>query len=335
MRPLRCTLVLAALSLTVAASAQGIRTTVDSLTVSFPDVQPTMVNGRVMVPVRGVFEHMGADVRWDSTNQTVNAQHGSDTIVLPLNSYTATINGSQVTMDTPATMKRGRVMVPLRFLSESLGANVEWLAASRTVEITSNGNTVPDTGSNVSRLNVGEVIPFSLNTRLSSSQSRVGDTFTARLDSSQFSNYQGLPQGSELQGHVDVVKAKTGNTPGVLGLKFDRVKMPDGLVYPIYGSLIGLDNDSVSSTDGRVVAKSSAMNDDLKWVGYGAGAGALLSILTHGNIIENSVIGAALGFLAGEIQKDPSKAHNVVLETGTKFGVRLTNEFAYRSPNKS
>jgi hypothetical protein len=285
-----------------------------------------------MVPVRGVFEHMGADVTWDSSSQTVNAQHGDDVISLPINSYTATLNGRTVNLDSPARMSSGRVMVPLRFLSESMGADVEWVSATRTVEITSIAVTPPIEGSNVKYLDSGEVVPFSLNTRLSSSTSKVGDPFTARVDDSKFANYRGMPLGAVLQGHVDVVQPKSGNTPGVLGLKFDRVKMPDGLVYPIHGTLIALDDDSVTNTDGRIEAKSTAKNDNLKYVGYGTGAGALYAILTDGNIINSSIIGAALGFLAGEIQRDPSKAHNVTLETGTKFGVRLTNEFAYRAP---
>ena len=50
---------------------RSIRATVNGENVYFPDVQPAMVNGRVMVPLRGVFEHMGAHVMWNSATQTV------------------------------------------------------------------------------------------------------------------------------------------------------------------------------------------------------------------------------------------------------------------------
>ena len=331
---LRGVLALLAVSVAGAAGAQDIRTTVDGYLVNFPDVQPIMVNGRVMVPVRGVFEHMNATVTWDSYNQTVNATRGTDTISLPVNSYTATVNGRTVNLDTPATMRSGRVLVPLRFLSESLGAEVEWLSATRTVEITNAGSTPPyEPGYTTMMINSDTVVPFKLNQRMTSNESSQGDRFTASLDTNGFSNYQGLPAGSILEGHVDVVRAKTGDTPGVLGLKFDRVRLPDGTTYPIYGALIGLDKDSVTNENGRLVAKDGAKDNNLKYVGYGAGAGALVAILTDGNILTNSLIGGALGFLFGEIQKDPSKSRNVVLDANTKFGVRLTNDFSFRVAN--
>ncbi len=331
---LRGIVALVAISVACAASAQSIRATVDGNLVHFPDVQPVMVNGRVMVPVRGVFEHMNANVTWDAYNQTVNATHAGHVISLKVNSYTATVDGRLVNLDSPATMRSGRVLVPLRFISESLGAGVEWLEASRTVEITS-AVTAPPYGGNYTTMSMdtGTVIPFRLNQRLTSTESSAGDRFTASLDTSGLSNYQGLPPGSLLEGHVDVVRAKTGTTPGVLGLKFDRIRLPDGQIYTAYGTLIGLDKDSVENDNGRLVAKNSAKDNNLKYVGYGAGAGALIAILTDGNILTNSLIGGALGYLFGEIQKDPSKANNVVLDAGSKFGMRLTSDFTFKVPS--
>ena len=76
-----------------AINAQTIRATVDGNAVTFLDVQPMMMNNRVMVPVRGVFEHLNADVMWSAANRTVTAQRGSDQITLPINSNFATVNG--------------------------------------------------------------------------------------------------------------------------------------------------------------------------------------------------------------------------------------------------
>ncbi len=330
---LRSILALVAISVAGVASAQSIRATVDGNLVNFPDVQPVMVNGRVMVPVRGVFEHMNASVVWDAYNQTVNAQHGSTTISLKVGSYTATVNGQLVSFDAPATMRNGRVLVPLRFISESIGADVQWLEASHTVQITSAAGAPPvGTGYTTMSMDAGTVIPFRLNQRLTSSEASAGDRFTASLDTSGLSNYQGLPPGTILEGHVDVVRAKTGDTPGVLGLKFDRIRLLDGQVYTAFGTLIGLDKNSVDNVDGRLVAKNSAKDNNLKYVGYGAGAGAIVALLTDGNILTNSLIGGALGYLFGEIQKDPSKSNNVVLDAGTRFGMRLTNEFTFKVP---
>lgn len=324
-------LTLMSVALAGSASAQNIRTTVDGNLVQFPDMKPMMTNGRVMVPVRGVFEHMNANVTWDNNTQAVTAMHNGTTIVLPVNARYATINDRQVEMDAPAVVHMGRTMVPLRFLSEALGANVEWVASSRTVEIDT--SAVNNSGNTYSmmKMDVGTVIPFKLNTKLTSNEAAVGDKFEATVDTS--SNYEGLPAGSILEGHVEIVKAKSGDTPGVLGLAFDRVRVQNGQTFPIRGALIGLDNKSVSNENGRLVANPGAKSNDLKYVGYGAGGGALVALLTKGNVVTTTLIGGALGYLFGEIQKDPKKANDVSLNEGSKFGVRLTRQLSFRVIN--
>lgn len=311
-------------ALATTAMAQSIRASVDGTMVNFPDVQPTMMSGRVMVPVRGVFEHMNADVEWDGSQRIVTAFRSTDTIWLKLNSKTASINGNQVPLETPAVMHNGRTMVPLRFISEALGASVDWISESRTVEIKTGGPTMNT--NNPMRIERGTVLPFQLKTKLTSNNSKVGDKFTANIDTSGLVNYQGIPEGTVLEGRVDAVSAKTGDTPGVLGLAFDRLRFKNGTSMPISGALIGLDSDSISNENGRLVAKPKAVNDNLKYVGYGAGAGTLVAILTKGNLLTSTLIGAALGLILGEIQKNPTQARDVTLDTDSKFGVRITND---------
>ena len=327
-------LALAALSAANATQADT-QVTVNGTMVSFADVQPMMTNNRVMVPVRGVFEHLNADVTWDAVNQQVIAQRGTDTITLPVNSMTAMVNGSQVRLDTPAIVVRGRTMVPLRFLSESLRASVDWLSAARTVAIWTSGNEPnPNnnnngTGYTTMVLESGTVLPFRLNKEISSKTAEKGDKFTATLDPSDFDNYQGMPNGAILEGHVDVVQPMEDGTPGVLGLAFDKVRTTDGRTYSVDGTLIGLDNKSVKNENGRITAKSGAKND-LKYVGYGAGAGALVALITKGNVVTTTLIGSAIGYLFGEL--DRQKARDVTLKTDTKIGVRLLDDLAIRVP---
>lgn len=311
------------------ALAQDIRASVDGTMVRFPDVQPTMMNGRVMVPVRGVFEHMDAEVKWDESQRLVTAFRGNDTIWLKLNANTASINGNQVALETPAVMHMGRTMVPLRFISEALGASVDWISASRTVEIKTGGPIAHNNGS--MRIEQGTVLPFQMKAKLTSKDSKVGDKFNANIDTNGLVNYQGIPEGTILEGHVDTVSAKSGETPGVLGLAFDRLKFKDGTSLPIYGALIGLDNESISNEGGRLVAKSKAKDDNLKYVGYGAGAGTLVALLTKGNLLTSTLIGAALGLIIGELQKDPTQARDVTLENDTRFGVRITRDLYVES----
>lgn len=291
-----------------------------------------MINGRVMVPIRGVFEHMNAAVSWDPRTRVVTAHRGQDDIRLTINSYSALVNGRQVRLDSPATMVNGRTMVPLRFLSETLGASVEWIASSRLVEITTasantNTGTVP-AGYTMMRMDSGEVIPFILDQSLGSNTSSRGDRFTAKMD------HNGSSHGAILEGHVVVARPRDGNTPGVLGLAFDRVRMPNGVSYAVNGSLMGLDANSVETRSGHLVARSGVETQNLKYVGFGQDA-VLLPIWISDNVLTNTIINEKLGSRYQEIRLTPSKSHNVMLERGTRIGVRLSNDLSLRIPTSS
>jgi hypothetical protein len=100
------------------------------------DQQPIVVGSRVLVPLRGIFEKMGATVVWLPETRTVRAQRGTTSVELHIGSTSALVNGATVTLDVPAQIVGGRTVVPLRFISESLGATVNYDDASRTVTIT-------------------------------------------------------------------------------------------------------------------------------------------------------------------------------------------------------
>ena len=124
-------------------TAQSLNVTINGAPVRFTGTQPMAVRGRVMVPLRGVLEQMGAFVGWDSTTRTVFAQKSGTDVQLPIGSRTATVNGRTVTLDVPAQIVAGSTMVPLRFLSEALGSEVAWDGATRTVMITTTSSTAP------------------------------------------------------------------------------------------------------------------------------------------------------------------------------------------------
>ncbi|MCK8059332.1 MULTISPECIES: stalk domain-containing protein [unclassified Fusibacter] len=100
------------------------------------DVDPQIVNSRTLVPLRAIFEYFGADVMWDGTTKTVTATTSDKTIKLTIDEVTAYVNNKPSLLDVPATIIDSRTMVPLRFISEALGAHVEWQADTRTVLIT-------------------------------------------------------------------------------------------------------------------------------------------------------------------------------------------------------
>ncbi len=323
---------LGCLLLASAASAQQVYVTVDGRNVSFTDVEPQMVSGRVMVPLRGVFEEIGANVHWDGNTQQVHITDRDTTIGLTIGSRVATVDGRQVQLDVPAMMIRGRTMVPLRFISENAGHDVFWNAPLRTVEITtiagSSGQVIVD-DPNTKTIEVGTVIPAKLQSSLSSSTSKVGDRFTATINTNGKSSYEGLPSGTTIEGRVSTVRARTSTAPGVLGLKFDRVRLPNGSTFAVTGSLIKMDSDQVVNNNGTFVARNDAP-DNLKYVGYGAAAGILVALATDGNLLTDGVIGAALGFIFGQSQVDRTKYNNVTLKAGTEIGMRLDRDLNFR-----
>ncbi|HZG88433.1 stalk domain-containing protein [Paenibacillus sp.] len=101
--------------------------------------QPAIVsNGAVLVPLKGLFGSLGAQTAWDGAAQAVTATKGSLTIKLTIGSKKAYVGGREVALSVPATVLRGRTYVPLRFVSEALGADVQWDNKLRTAMI--NGN---------------------------------------------------------------------------------------------------------------------------------------------------------------------------------------------------
>lgn len=117
-------------------SAQAIRVIVDGQPVFF-DQPPVTIGGRVLVPLRGVFEQLGAFVDWDRATNTVTAVRAGTQIQLRIGSRQAVVNGAPVFLDTPPMVVRGRTLVPLRFISEALGARADWDPGARTVFISS------------------------------------------------------------------------------------------------------------------------------------------------------------------------------------------------------
>lgn len=88
-------------------------------------------DNRVQVPMRPIFERLGATVQWIPGDRKVVATKGSDTITLVIGENFAYKNGAKL-LDYPPRIVGGRVMVPLRFVSESLGARVRWSRSDRT-----------------------------------------------------------------------------------------------------------------------------------------------------------------------------------------------------------
>ena len=100
------------------------------------DVMPVIINSRTLVPMRGIFESLGAEIFWDDETKTVRAySHNGTRITLVIGELNAVVNDNVVTLDTPAQIVSGRTMVPVRFVAEALGEKVEWDGNTKTVII--------------------------------------------------------------------------------------------------------------------------------------------------------------------------------------------------------
>jgi Copper amine oxidase N-terminal domain len=87
------------------------------------------------VYVRGVFEDLGADVSWDQKTRAVIIKKDTDMIKLFIDSNKAYKNGKLLPIDVSAKIINGRTMIPLRFISESIGATVKWDNETKNVFI--------------------------------------------------------------------------------------------------------------------------------------------------------------------------------------------------------
>lgn len=100
------------------------------------DVAPVIKNSRTMLPARFVAENLGAKVEWNEEKGLVTVTGNDVTILLTIGSDKATVNGKEVSLDSPAFIENDRTYTPVRFIAEALGAKVEWLEKEQKVIIT-------------------------------------------------------------------------------------------------------------------------------------------------------------------------------------------------------
>lgn len=95
-----------------------------------------IINDRTLVPMRALFESLGATVAWDSATSTVTATKGDHSVTLTIGSKAATQDGTPVELDVAPRLLQDRTLIPLRFAGEALGVGILWDATTRTVNVT-------------------------------------------------------------------------------------------------------------------------------------------------------------------------------------------------------
>ncbi len=99
------------------------------------DQSPITENDRTLVPMRAIFEAMGAKVDWNEEEQTVTATKDNNNISIKIGDNTMTKNGSEIALDVSAKVIEGRTLVPVRAVAEAFETTVNWNEAARMVEI--------------------------------------------------------------------------------------------------------------------------------------------------------------------------------------------------------
>ena len=125
----------AAAMLSSAVYAQDITVTVDGKNVEF-DQPPVIENDRTLVPMRAIFEALGAQVEWDEESRTVTSVRDSHSVSLTIDSDIMTSGDEEIKLDVPAKIINDRTMIPVRAVSEAMDCIVDWDAQTQTVIIT-------------------------------------------------------------------------------------------------------------------------------------------------------------------------------------------------------
>ena len=118
-------------------ASSNINVTINGVEVIFPDAKPFIdaKAGRTMIPVRFIAEGLKSEVEWNAEDRVVCINKGDNNIQLTIGSNIAIVNNESIKLDTEAIIYEDRTYVPLRFVSEQLGAEVDWDGSTRTVII--------------------------------------------------------------------------------------------------------------------------------------------------------------------------------------------------------
>ncbi len=126
-----------------AGDRPGVQVFINQIEIQFT-TPPLLEEGRVVVPLRAILEVLGSEVHWDEENKRVMASYRGRTITIYLEDSLAEIDGESIDMNPPASVVQGTTMVPLRFLTEGMGLEVNWNAEKLAAEIKT-GSFVPYT----------------------------------------------------------------------------------------------------------------------------------------------------------------------------------------------
>lgn len=129
--------VLAVLMLCQSVYAGDISVNLDGENVEFAAQSPVIVEGRTLIPLRGVFEKLGYEIGWDGDTKTATFVKDLTIVKVTANAPQLTVGGSAYPLDVPGQIINGSMMLPLRAVGEATGLEVEWDSETKTVVLSS------------------------------------------------------------------------------------------------------------------------------------------------------------------------------------------------------
>jgi len=170
----------------------------------------------------------------------------------------------------------------------------------------------------------GTIVRAKMNQTLSSKTAAVGSTFTARITETVYSSsgVVVIPEGSTLTGRIDSVKpARKGGNVGEIDVRFTSIRLPNGRVRAINGSLTDLDSKSAKSDNEGMASGDKTKYRKVIFIGGGGAGGAILGGAIGGG--KGALIGGIIGGIGGFITETQTKGEEATVKSGTEFGVYL------------
>lgn len=119
-------------------NTQTIKVFLNGEQIQFSDQQPTVVERRTLIPLRGIFEKMGYDVSWDASTKSCTISNNVQTITMRSGHKGMQVDERAYMLDVPAQIINKSLMIPLRAVAECTGATVTWDAVTKSIYINSN-----------------------------------------------------------------------------------------------------------------------------------------------------------------------------------------------------
>ena len=133
-------LTLSTLMMCSSVFANGISVNLNGENVEFSNQSPVIVEGRTLIPLRGVFEKLGYEISWDNETKSATFSKENTVVKVTVNANSFTVNDGSVNLDVPAQIVNGSMMLPLRAIGEATGLKVDWDSENKAVNLTNDNN---------------------------------------------------------------------------------------------------------------------------------------------------------------------------------------------------